>query len=220
MQEKEHPSNKNKNQNDIEFYSNDFASSKKHTAEGLKKIIAANTKTIQALEQQNEYFRQSLKYIEHELFAPGPGQVTTSDIIRSLGSKADHPNFPFDGSLLDQANYYQEVSDRFWSNQGFKQFVIQIVGPKAEKQMKHLPQKLNYYLRNHELISMKYHNSKFYNFYCTNPDWIQNVRKEKGKWVADIVPGHEPPPELLKNLSDEQKSTDLITWSGLPFRGA
>ncbi|MEO8085366.1 MAG: hypothetical protein ABI763_01025 [Bacteroidota bacterium] len=190
------------------------------TIESLNKLVAANDNMIESLRTQNESFRTTIKILRGRKSPQSASDIESSDslnIIQSLHSNDNHDSFPKNASLLDQCIFYQEhVTQRFWCTEEINEYFTTIFKGGAEELLKYLSQKLYYYLKTKDLYSFKYAGNKFNTFYCSNRSWITNVRKEKGgELVADIVPGHEPLSQFTKNLTNEQKSPKLMTWSGL-----
>jgi hypothetical protein len=189
------------------------------TIDSLNKLVAANDNMIESLRTQNESFRTTIKILQGRKVPNSNSDIQSADslnLIQGLNTTDSHDSFPMKASLLDQCIYYQEhVSQRFWCTEEINDYFAKVYKGDADEHLKYLSQKLYYYLKTKELFSFKYAGNKFNTFYCNNRSWITNVRKERGEWMADIVPGHEPLPEFTKNLTNEQKAPRLMTWSGL-----
>ena len=183
----------------------------------LRKEIESGKKIIEYMMNRNKTYEQFLERLESETLPTLQSIQSSSfsEILKTLDSQTKVPDYPYDGSLLDKIRFAENIDLRFWNTKTLDKQIIEIEGIKGKKTLKDLPQKLNYYIKKKEIISVKYNNSNFYTFYSSRREWVQNVRVTKNEMTAEFVKGHEPRPELLLNLSEEQRQTKKLVWAGL-----
>jgi hypothetical protein len=177
----------------------------------LKRKIEANQKLINQLNSHNEEFKRVINILEtDDIPYESIREVNSSDILNRLERRETHSEYPIDKDLIDKLRYHDDTANRFSSSEEIKQFIKKMEGGKSKKTLDNFAQKLHYLVKNKELIRMKYNNSNKYTFYATRKDWIE-LKKD----TYYIIVRHQPSPELIRNLNDEQKAPENIAWAGL-----
>lgn len=180
------------------------------TISELKHLIEKGEKMKEKIDRNNEAIRKVVDILETYELPDNIYEVSSAEIIKTLEAQQIHPDYPMDDGLAKKLIYMCDKLNRFASTDEISEFITKIEGEGAKKTLNHLPQKLHYLVKQKELIKMKYNNSNKYTFYATRRDWLDI----KGK-VIQLIPRHAPNPELIKNLTDEQKAPENIVWDGL-----
>jgi hypothetical protein len=157
-----------------------------------------------------------LRLIEKDNDLPESLDSLPSEIFNQVLNNESFPDFPYESFVLDKIKYYEDQTQRVFTVKDFKLFIEKVEGKKrADKTLNFVNQKINQLIRKAQMICLKYNGSNKYAYYTSRKDWIEIISNRGKNFKAQIKPGHEPHPEKLLKLSNEQKSTEKITWSGL-----
>jgi hypothetical protein len=131
------------------------------------------------------------------------------------GSLADYPGYPMSGILLDKYRYLEDRTLKVWRKKDMEDLILKIEGKRhAAKTLKSARQTTAYYIKNRRLISLRYANKNKYGFFTTRSEWVER-NDEDGKISFHLIAQHEPEQSLLVGLSEEDRKSNSITWSGI-----
>jgi len=118
-------------------------------------------------------------------------------------SEHNFPDYPFNEPLLVKYIFLEGKLGRWWSKNQMRQLIKQIEGPEKSKlTLKNDDQKIQYYVSTRkELMRIKVDSLVKYTFYSSQKEWIEET--ENGEFK--IAEGHEPLPEFLLGLTEDQK---------------
>ena len=130
-------------------------------------------------------------------------------------SLINYPGYPTDGNLIDKYRFLETKTLKVWSKTEMESLIEQIEGKeRAAVTLKSARQKTHYYINLRELIKLKYNNKNTYTFFTTRSEWIERD-KDGDKIIFRLLPEHEPEKALLSNLTEEQRKSENICWSGI-----
>ena len=153
-----------------------------------------------------------LKLMESTEPAKSPIGDIPNNLLSQISSIGSYPDFPKEADLIEKIRYYESKTNRVIALNDFSEFIQKVESKKeAAKTVNYLNQKVNKLVQAGTMWSLKYNGSNKYAFYTSHIDWIDIISKNK----ARILPGHEPVPEKLIRLSNEQKQYENIVWSKL-----
>jgi len=180
----------------------------------LLRLLKEDELTSASLNNRITVIKQMLRLLDEGVPVSGNLlSLANNDLINQIGNNDDFIGYPKGENLLAKLHYYEDRENRVWKIQAATAFLEKAEGSK--RAFNNMAQKINYYVKKNQMISLKYNNSRLYTFYTTRYEWVEGVTKIKGKFKATLVPGHEPLPQELSNLTDEQKNNELIEWGGL-----
>lgn len=177
-----------------------------------------DSELIQKLEKELLFRQKSVEALKKAIAALKLGLIDESfyaqegdEYIKNVSSQLT--NYPLNGKLLDKIRYLEDHELRFWRAKDMIELITQVEGKEmAETTLRNIAAKMWYYVKKKWLICLKISNSNKYTFYCTvshKETWITLSQDGNHK----IQPGHEPNPQLLAKLSDEQRNN--TKWYGL-----
>jgi hypothetical protein len=128
---------------------------------------------------------------------------------------ADYPGYPMNGILLEKYRYLEDRTLKVWRKKDMEELILKIEGKRhATKTLKSARQTTAYYLKNRRLINLRYSNKNKYSYFTTRIDWVER-HDDNGKVTFQLLPQHEPEPTFLAGLSEEDRKSNSITWSGI-----
>ena len=123
-----------------------------------------------------------------------------------------YPGYPFEGSLLEKIEYWQDMYGTVWQNRKMKQWIESAEG-KGTPSTKNLSQRITHWMKKGQMYSMKINGSNKYTFFFTRAGWVKSEGVGK-KAEHTLLPPHMPNDEDLKKLNEVQKSKSQFHGKG------
>jgi hypothetical protein len=165
--------------------------------EVYEKYITLEKAKIRAAEESLIDLKRKFKQIESEKDIAVKHDNNQNSVVMD-------EMYPRKGEFLEVFQYIEDLTGRVWNQ---KQ-VIELAEKNGDrkKTKESLRHAIVLCLKRGYLISLKYNNSRKYTFYTTRKEWVDIENKR-------LLPDHEPEPEIIKSLNDEQKKN--LTWIGI-----
>ncbi|MCW3102440.1 MAG: hypothetical protein JWO09_880 [Bacteroidetes bacterium] len=178
---------------------------------GLEEEILPRLKEISVLQKEVAVLQTAVETLRGIEKAP---EAAVSDIKQDF-NLTDYPGYPLNGSIIEKYQYLEDRALKVWNRRDMEALIQKIEGKRhAAKTLKSARQKVSYHIKVHELIRLKYGNKTKYSFFTTRPEWVERI-EEEGKVKFRLLAQHEPEPVSLAGLSDDQKKSENICWSGI-----
>lgn len=115
-----------------------------------------------------------------------------------------YPNYPFEGTLLEKIQYWEDMYGTVWQNKKMKQWIEDAEG-KGTPSANNLSQRITQFIKKGQMYSMKINGSNKYTFFFTRKDWVQ-TDDTGNKPHHTLIPSHMANEDDLKKLTDNQRS--------------